>query len=123
MTSVLMVYEKSSENDKISRYNLKKMDIWNTIGFTASVLGAITYAPEVLKAIKSKHLNDVSWGMLTLVLVSSTLWFIYALKFDIIPVILSSSINVIFSAVLISLKYVYMQKSKDNNAEQQTETV
>jgi MtN3 and saliva related transmembrane protein len=99
------------------------MDIWNTIGFTASLLGAITYAPEVLKAIKSKHLNDVSWGMLTLVLVSSTLWFIYGVKFEILPVILSSLINVIFSAVLISLKHVYMQKSKDNNEQQQTETV
>ncbi len=92
------------------------MDFWNTIGFIASALSAATYIPETIKAVKSRHLRDVAWGMLYLTFSSSTLWIIFAIRFNIIPIILSSSINLILSSGLIFLKYTFEQKNKKTAA-------
>ena len=93
------------------------MDFWNAIGFTASLLGAATYVPEVLKALKSKHLNDVAWGMLLLVLSSSALWIIFGIKFGLFPIIFSSAINFVSSFTLMLLKYTFQNKNIVNSLE------
>lgn len=88
-------------------------DIWNFIGFAASILSAITFIPEVLKALKTKHLNDLSWGMLLLVAISSLLWFAFAMNFYIFPLMFSSTLNIIMSLILIYIKskYQYINNS------------
>jgi MtN3 and saliva related transmembrane protein len=83
------------------------MDYWIIIGFSASILSSATFVPQVYKAIKTKRLRDVSWGLMLLVDLSSALWLIYGIKFSIQPLILSSSINVFLSSLLAILKFVY----------------
>ena len=83
------------------------MDFWNITGFSASILSAATFVPQVYKAIKTKHLRDVSWGLLLLVDLSSALWLIYSIKFGIQPLLLSSSITMLSSSLLVVLKLVY----------------
>jgi|WetSurMetagenome_2_1015567.scaffolds.fasta_scaffold145886_1 MtN3 and saliva related transmembrane protein len=83
------------------------MDYWNIIGFTASILSAATFVPQVYKALKTKHLRDVSWGLLLLVDISSVLWLIYGIKFQLQPLILSSAITIFSTSLLVVLKLVY----------------
>jgi MtN3 and saliva related transmembrane protein len=97
------------------------MDYWNIIGFTASVLSATTLIPEVIKAVRTRHLRDVAWGMLFLQFTSSWLWLIYGIRFYIGPLILSSSINVALSSALISLKLTFCKKNKKTEAVLETQ--
>ncbi len=88
------------------------MDFWDLIGFIASCLGACTFFPEVARALKSHRLNDIAWGMLLLVNSSSFLWLVYAIRFELNPIIFSSTINIILSSILIFLKVNYSRSSK-----------
>lgn len=81
------------------------MSIWELIGLLASILSACTFLPEVIAALKNKHLYDVAWGMLLLVVSNCALWIIYAVYYGIFPLILSSSLNLIMGAVLIAIKW------------------
>lgn len=78
---------------------------WEIIGFMASCLSAITYIPEVRKALKTYQLDDVAWGMLFCVVASSSLWFVYGINTGTSPILLSSGINVVMVSILIFIKY------------------
>ncbi len=81
------------------------MSGWELVGFLASILSACTFLPEVLAAIKSKHLYDVAWGMLLLMVSNCVLWIVYAIYYGIFPVILSASLNLIMGSILIFIKW------------------
>jgi len=88
------------------------MDIWNIVGFTASIMGASTLIPEVITAWKSRQLDDVAWGTLFLAAFSSLLWFAYSIRFNIIPLLFSQSMNLLMCSILIVMKYVYGKANK-----------
>ncbi len=81
------------------------MSGWEMVGFTASMLSAGTFLPEVSRAIKTQHLGDVAWGMLILIVSNCALWIVYASYLGILPVILSSSLNLIMGIILMSIKW------------------
>lgn len=87
------------------------MGHWQFMGFVASILGALTFAPEIVQALRSKHLDDLSWGVLLLLGSSSALWFGYGINFEVLPLIFSSTINLIMCVVLVYLKEKYKTNS------------
>ncbi len=86
--------------------------MWEIIGYTASILSASTFVPEVISAVKSRHLNDLAWGMLALLVMNNLLWVIYAVYFAIFPVVLSSSLNVIMGMILVVIKWQSEREAK-----------
>ncbi|MCC7433022.1 hypothetical protein IT412_05890 [Candidatus Peregrinibacteria bacterium] len=82
-------------------------EVWNLVGFIASILSALTFIPELIKAYKTHHLQDLSWGMLILLLTSSVLWMAFGLNFSIVPLIFSSLINISCGLLLTSLKFKF----------------
>lgn len=77
------------------------------IGYTAAVCGAIQLFPEILKASKTHHLQDISWMMLMLMLFSSSLWGFYGVSIHDLPLMISSSMNFTMEFVLILMKRHY----------------
>lgn len=77
------------------------------IGTAAAVCGAISLIPEVVKAYRTHHLNDVSWGMLFLLLSSSILWGSYGLHINDMPLVLSASTNIAMETALVIMKKHY----------------
>lgn len=86
--------------------------LWNVIGCLAAVCGAISLIPEVLKALKTHHLGDVSWGMLFLLMLSSIMWGSYGVSQNDLPLIASAIINFTLETVLIALKKHYTTTGK-----------
>ena len=86
--------------------------LWNVVGCLAAVCGAISLIPEIMKALKTRHLGDVSWGMLLLLMMSSIMWGSYGLAQNDFPLIASATINFILETVLIALKKHYEATGK-----------
>jgi uncharacterized protein with PQ loop repeat len=87
------------------------MDTLEIIGYLATLFGATQLIPEIIKALRTHHLRDVSWGMLALMLSSSTLWVAYSLGKQITPLAISAGMNFLFETMLIFLK-IYYSKTK-----------
>ena len=87
------------------------MITWETIGLVAAISGTTAFIPEIIKALKSKHLKDVAWGMLYLYLSASSLWGIYGILLNDFPLVLSATVSVCMELILIGLKYTYEKKT------------
>ena len=83
------------------------MTFWNFVGCTAAVCGAISLIPELIKALKTHHLQDVSWGMLLMLITSSALWGVYGFSQNDMPLFVSALVNLTFELTLTSLKAHY----------------
>jgi len=77
------------------------------IGYLAAVTGAIALVPEVIKAFRSHHLQDVSWAMLWIGAVNSVLWAWYGIGTNDIPLIASAVLNILLNALLLIMKSQY----------------
>ncbi len=87
-------------------------DIVTILGFLAVCLGTIQLVPEIFKAIKSHHLDDIAWGMLILFIIGSVAWVIYGIYVSNWPLIISDGIDLCTTTILICLKIKYTPKSK-----------
>jgi len=83
------------------------METLQIVGYLAACLGAMSLIPEVIKALRTHHLQDVSWGTLLLLLLSSILWGIYGICTKDIPLGLSASVNFAMDMTLMTLKRHY----------------
>lgn len=81
------------------------MNGWQIVGFVASILSASTFLPEVIRAHYTRHLNDIAWGMLFLLVANSGLWIAYASYFQIMPVLLSACLNLGMGVALVKIKW------------------
>lgn len=88
------------------------MDNLELLGYIATCFSAISLLPEVLKALKTHHLRDLAWGMLALMIVSSSLWMIYGYAKGVTPLVISAGMNLLFELFLVGLKLHYSKSKK-----------
>ena len=83
------------------------MPLWNLIGCLAAICSGISLIPELIKALKTHHLEDVSWAMLFLLCTSSALWGVYGISQNDMPLFISAAVNLSFELSLVCLKGHY----------------
>lgn len=99
---------------------------WSIIGYVATAIDSIKLIPEVKKALRTHHLRDLAWGMLLLMLCSSSLWTMYGFYLESPPLIISGMLNICMELMLITLKVFFARianwnptlKSKDVKIEE-----
>lgn len=91
------------------------MDYGQTVGFMAAFLGGIALIPEIIKALRTRHLEDVAWGMLFLLFLCSGLWCFYGFVLEEYPLVLSAGLNMCMQIMLMLLKRKYTKKIILNN--------
>ena len=79
----------------------------NVIGYTAGVLTAITFLPQVIKTWKMKAAGELSFLMILLVACSVSMWIIYGLLLKNNVIIFTNSFVLILSLILIYFKLIY----------------
>ena len=90
----------------------KCMINWEYVGYIAATLGALSLIPEVVKALKTHHLQDLAWGMILLMFSATICWTFYAWNTNNIPLILSSGINLLTEITLMVLKVHYHRRKR-----------
>lgn len=87
------------------------MEIIQIVGMTAGVLTAVSMLPQLIKIIKEKHAEDVSLIMLIVLVSGLSLWVVYGVMREDIPLIATNSFSILVNITTIILRLKY-SKSK-----------
>jgi MtN3 and saliva related transmembrane protein len=75
------------------------------IGYAAGVLTVISYAPQVVRAYKTKEVKDLSWAMVAMLVTAGALWIVYGVSSSQMPVILTNVGTTLLTAALLVAKF------------------
>jgi MtN3 and saliva related transmembrane protein len=81
------------------------------IGYAGALLTAINFLPQVIKVFKTKDAEDLSFWMLFLVLLAQSVWIIYAIRLNLIPVLISNASLFVMALILLVMKFIYKNKA------------
>lgn len=80
-------------------------------GWIASFLCTLILVPQIFKALKTRHTNDVSMYMLIISVAGNAFWAAHATMTGNIPLIVGASLISAMSILLIILKFKFDTKS------------
>lgn len=82
----------------------------NIIGTIAGILTSISMVPQLVKVIKNKDVENISWRMITILLCGVSLWVVYGILKTEWPIILSNAFSVLVNATLLFSYFKYRDK-------------
>jgi len=83
-----------------------KMNIeW--LGYLAGFCTTLSFVPQVMRAFRTRHCDDLSWAWLFVFQCGLACWFIYGLILTNWPMILANSITMSMCFVLMGMKARY----------------
>lgn len=83
------------------------MHIMHYVGFVAAFFTTVSFFPQVLRTIKTKHTKDLSMGMYSLLSIGIALWLVYGLWLKSGPIIVANFISLIFCLIILVMKKIY----------------
>ncbi|SDQ15027.1 MtN3 and saliva related transmembrane protein [Chryseobacterium soldanellicola] len=83
----------------------------NVLGIVAGILTSAAMLPQLIKVLKEKNADDISWVMLLVLISGLSLWVWYGFLQDELPIILSNSFSVLLNITLLICCIIY-KKSK-----------
>lgn len=81
-----------------------------TIGIIAGMLTSISMIPQLIKVIKEKDVKNISWSMITVLLVGVSLWVIYGILKLQWPIIVSNAFSVLVNLTFLIYYFIYKKK-------------
>jgi MtN3 and saliva related transmembrane protein len=85
------------------------------IGYLAGTLTTLAFAPQLLKALKTKSTKDISLLMLLCSTSGMTLWLYHGLLMEDMALILANSISIALASTL--LVYKLKNDSRESNGQ------
>lgn len=86
------------------------MDV-QILGLIAGALTAIASMPQLIKVIKTKNVEDISWLMLVILISGLSLWIWYGFEQNELPIILSNSFAVLINTTLLIFYFIFREKN------------
>lgn len=83
----------------------------NIIGYIATVIGTSIMLPQTIKSLRSKKVDGLSLGMVTIYCVNCVLWFTYGLLIAAKPVVAANAIGFVVGVFQLWLTFKYGRKS------------
>lgn len=80
------------------------------LGLIAGTLTAIASMPQLIKVIKTKNVDDISWLMLVILISGLSLWIWYGFEQDELPIILSNSFATLVNVSLLICYLIFKEK-------------
>lgn len=80
------------------------------LGLIAGALTSIASMPQLLKVIKTKNVEDLSWLMLVILICGLSLWVWYGVLQNELPIILSNAFAVLVNLTLFICYLIYRNK-------------
>lgn len=86
------------------------MDKITLVGVAASVLTAFSLLPQLIKIIKEKKADDVSLGMLLILLAGLSLWIVYGFMIENKIIIFSNIFSVVINVSVLVLTIIFKNR-------------
>lgn len=83
------------------------MDTFTIIGLVAATCTTISFVPQALRTIKTKHTKDLSLTMYSLFTIGIFLWFVYGILVKDLPLMVANGITLLFTSTILILKIKY----------------
>ena len=77
------------------------------IGTIAGILTSISMLPQLLKVLKEKDVENLSWGMIAVLLTGVSLWVVYGIMKEELPIIISNGFSVLVNTTLLIYYFKY----------------
>jgi len=83
------------------------MDSITFLGYIAGALTTFAFLPQLIKAIKTKSTKDISLLMFVVICTGISLWLIYGILIDSLPIILANMVTLIIAGAILVFKIKY----------------
>lgn len=90
--------------------------ITNIVGFAAAAVGTALMLPQVIKSLRTRRVDDVSFVMLVFYLLNCILWATYGFLIWALPVIICNLIATVIAVTQIVLKVRYTKRRRHAKA-------
>lgn len=77
------------------------------IGLIAATSTTVSFFPQAMKIIKSRHTKDISLGMYSILTTGIFLWLIYGILSQDLPIIIANGISFGLSITILIFKLIY----------------
>ena len=81
------------------------MELTPYLGYAAGALTVVSYFPQVVRAYRTKKLDDVSWGMVSLLVTAGALWIVYGVASKSMPVIVTNIGTTLLTSAILFAKF------------------
>lgn len=82
----------------------------NILGLVAGGITSVAMLPQLIKVLKEKNVEDLSWLMITSLIVGLSLWVWYGFIKEELPIILSNAFAVLVNVCLLTSYFIYRKK-------------
>lgn len=80
------------------------MNANDTLGLIAGALTSVSFLPQVIKTWRSKSARDLSLGMFGIFSAGVSLWLVYGILVNSIPVIAANALTLVLCLVILYFK-------------------
>jgi MtN3 and saliva related transmembrane protein len=77
------------------------------LGIVAGTLTTISFLPQVLRIVRTRSAQDISWAMFGVFAAGTTLWIVWGSLQRALPVIVANSVTLALTFVILALKWRY----------------
>lgn len=77
------------------------------VGLLAGFCTTVSFLPQVIKTIRTRHTADISLGMFLLFTLGCCLWLFYGVLMRDVAIILPNAVTIALSAIILSCKMRY----------------
>ncbi len=83
---------------------------WDILGMVAAACTSAGFIPQLVRGIRNRRFDDVSPGLLVLLIIGCTLWFLYGVhKLDKI-IMGANAFVVVLASTILSLRTLYIRQ-------------
>ena len=82
----------------------------DSLGILAGALTTIAFIPQVLRIVRTRSADDISWGMCSVFAAGTTLWIIWGVMQQAIPVIVANVVTLVLTFVVLALKWRFSKR-------------
>lgn len=80
------------------------------IGIAAGILTSVSMLPQLIKVIREKEVEDISFKMITILILGVSFWVVYGIMKKEWPIILSNSFSVLVNCTLLTYYLIFKKK-------------
>ena len=82
----------------------------NILGIVAGILTSVAMLPQLIKVLKEKNVEDISWLMSAILITGLSLWVWFGILKEEWSIILSNGFAVLVNVVLLLCLFKYREK-------------
>lgn len=79
----------------------------DALGLAAGTLTTVAFVPQVVRIVRLRHANDLSWWMFGIFSAGVVLWLWYGIRLGAMPVILANVVTLVLALAILVLKWRY----------------